>query len=359
MLEQTAPPAGSETGPRRAARHGRLASVGLKRLVKWTFALASMGLLLWLVDWRSSLVLMTQLDPGLVAVVLVLNVLRIALSAWKWQLLLKALDIRIALPTALRIYWIGTFVSSFLPSTFGGDFVRTALSRRFGGIGPIAASVLMERLTGLGVLLLFVLAAILVRPGLVAHATLWFLLVLAIGGGLVALAAMVVTLLLRPRWIAAPAPAAGGSRWLQRLWTLAARLNDALAQYVRMPGVLLGACALSVVFYALIQLNQYYVIRAFGLEVALADVAAIAPIITLIAALPISVSGIGISEGAFVFFYMQVGLTPEQALAAALLRRLAMTLMTLCGGLVWLASPAEDRPAGKRPNGAAPAAPRR
>ena len=47
---------------------------------------------------------------------------------------------------------------------------------------------------------------------------------------------------------------------------------------------------------------------------------------------------LGLAEGAFVLFYTQMGVPADQAFAAALLRRLVSTALSMPGGLLWLGS---------------------
>jgi uncharacterized membrane protein YbhN (UPF0104 family) len=54
--------------------------------------------------------------------------------------------------------------------------------------------------------------------------------------------------------------------------------------------------------------------------------------------LPVSANGLGLTEGAFLLFYTQMGVPADQAFAAALLRRLVTVFMSLPGGLLWLSS---------------------
>jgi uncharacterized protein (TIRG00374 family) len=266
----------------------------------------------------------------------------ILVSAWKWQRLLAALSVRVGLPALFRAYWIGAFVSGLLPSTVGGDFVRAALTRRHAGAGPVAASIIVERLTGLAVLLAIVLIVMLARPDLVAAGPLRTAVPLALGTG-AAVLLLPVLLLARRR---APRATVPGRSWPGRVRALLATFGGALTDYARRGGALLVACAVSLAFYALIVLFQYAVVRALGLRVGLGDVAAVAPLVTLAAALPVSPNGLGVSEGVFVLLYARVGLSPEEALAAALLRRLILTLTAAAGGVLWLAS-AGARPAGR------------
>ena len=336
-------------------------------LAKWAVALLSLGLLLWLVDWRGSVGLLRRVEPGLALAAWGLDLSCVLVSAWKWRRLLAALEVRVGLGALFRVYWIGAFVSGLLPSTVGGDVVRAALTRRYAGAAPVAASIVVERLTGFLVLLLLALAAVLARPDLLAGAQggrqLQTAVVLALGGGCAALLAA-GGLILRPRFLprrlaAGPVdgrPVDGGrGGWSGRVLGFAARLRAALAGYAGRPGALLAACAVSVPFYVLIAAFQYAVIRAIEVEVASGDILAIAPLVTVIAALPAAPNGIGTSEAAFVLLYTQAGLSPEEALAAALLRRLVLTLTALTGGLLWLAARGDDARRRRQESSAEPA----
>jgi glycosyltransferase 2 family protein len=92
------------------------------------------------------------------------------------------------------------------------------------------------------------------------------------------------------------------------------------------------------VFYGALALFQFTLLRAVGSPIGLAQVALVAPLIPLISLLPVTANGLGIAEGAFVLFYTQVGVAPDQAFAAALLRRLLTIATAVPGGLLWLGS---------------------
>ena len=55
-------------------------------------------------------------------------------------------------PRLLRAYWIGNFLSNYLPSNIGGDVARVLVLRHAAGVAPLAGSVLVERLTGVAAL---------------------------------------------------------------------------------------------------------------------------------------------------------------------------------------------------------------
>jgi uncharacterized protein (TIRG00374 family) len=117
-----------------------------------------------------------------------------------------------------------------------------------------------------------------------------------------------------------------------------AELTDALMAYRRQRRALVATCLVSIVYNGLLALFQYLTIRAVGGHVDLTVALLVTPLVMLIHGLPISIAGIGVSEGAFVVLYGYAGLAPEIAFAAALLRRLLVTLVALVGGALWVAS---------------------
>ncbi len=309
-----------------------------KSLAKLAVTLGCIAVILWFVDWRVSLDLLGRTAPAFVAMIALLAALGIALSEWKWQRLLVAASVQEPYPALLQIYWIGAFVSTFLPSVLPGDAVRIVIARRFGPLAAIAGSIVVERITGLAVLLLLAAGAVMLRSDLLVHDH---------GGGatLVAAGGLLIALLLFAGLAARLSSAwqPGGTVWRQRLRAGLLRFGTSLAELARQPGALLIAGGLSVAFYGVLTLSHYTAFQAVGLTVSLSDLAAVAPLVILVATLPVAPSGLGIGEGAFVLLYAQIGVAPETALAAAVLRRATVTLVALVGGLPWLAPASKGR----------------
>src|SRR5262245_47058142 len=96
-------------------------------------------------DWR----------PIVVAVVLVLA--DRTLMAYRWLVLLCTVEPRARPPLAaiMRIFFVSTFVGTFLPASVGGDAVRVYSTARLGVPGEDAvASVLMDRILGVASIVL-------------------------------------------------------------------------------------------------------------------------------------------------------------------------------------------------------------
>jgi glycosyltransferase 2 family protein len=114
------------------------------------------------------------------------------------------------------------------------------------------------------------------------------------------------------------------------------KLTRKLAEYGQDAPTMLTICAVSIVFNGVLVVSHYAVIKAVHADLSIWVVARIAPLVVLASALPVSINGLGITESAFVLLYAQVGLAPEVALAAAVLRRLVVVSMSLVGAVLWL-----------------------
>jgi len=62
----------------------------------------------------------------------------------------------------------------------------------------------------------------------------------------------------------------------------------------------------------------------------------IVPVITVIGLIPVTINGIGLREGAFVFIFTQMGVTASQSLILSLLYRLGIIILSLVGGVLYI-----------------------
>jgi hypothetical protein len=111
-------------------------------------------------------------------------------------------------------------------------------------------------------------------------------------------------------------------------------------------GRMLQLLAVSLAYQSLGIVIVFMLGRALGLELGLWYYFIYLPVITALTVLPISLAGIGIREGAFVFFFAQAGVMQAQALALSLLLFAQTLALALLGG-VWYflarESPAAER----------------
>jgi glycosyltransferase 2 family protein len=310
-------------------------------IMRWFGGLAKAGVAItvflligFAVDWRGSLGRLVGIGPGWIALATVLALAGLLLSAWRWERLLRVLGPGLGLYAALKVYWVGSLFNNVLPSTVGADVVRLALARKRVGLSHASASIAVERLTGLAMLLvvaLLALAAPAAATMLDAHR--WWLF-----AGLAAvLAAGVLAVALAPRLLGA-----GQARRHLRRFPHIVRLLDkgqgfaqALLAYRRNPGSLVVTLALSALFYAMLGVFQWALLHAVGAEIGLLQAAIAVPLVILVNLLPISINGLGVTEGAFILLYSRLGVPAEITLAAAILRRLVIVATSSVGLVYW------------------------
>jgi glycosyltransferase 2 family protein len=310
-----------------------------------------LALLGWHVDWPATLAALRRSDPPLVAAAGAVLLLALLVSTLKWERLARVACGRpLDRWLLLRAYWVGTFANNFLPSSVGGDVARLMAVAPAAPLAPVAASVLVERLTGVAVLALLSALCLLARPPAPAElaAALW-LLVAAVAGGVALVWAG------GPRLAGLGPRLAGlGPRLVARLAAKLGRIAADVAGYRAARAELLVAVGWSLAFYGCLALFQFLVLRAVGSAIGFGEAALVAPLVPLVSLLPVTANGLGLTEGAFVVLYAQMGVPAEQALAAALLRRLVMVAVSLPGGLLWPRGgrrPEPDGPARERAGG--------
>jgi uncharacterized membrane protein YbhN (UPF0104 family) len=115
-----------------------------------------------------------------------------------------------------------------------------------------------------------------------------------------------------------------------------ARVLAALALVRRQPGALAGASIIYVVHHLLVVLAVYLGALALGLSIPLPWMLALVPLGRVLVLLPVSVSGLGVQEAAFVALFAQVGLPAPAAFSISVLCHLALLVVPAAGGLVFL-----------------------
>ncbi|MDH5444139.1 MAG: flippase-like domain-containing protein [Gammaproteobacteria bacterium] len=307
----------------------------MKFYIKLIIGLVLCGILIYFVDWQKTSDVLLRVSIITVFAAFVVLSTNIFTSSLKWYILLKAHNVNIPLWELTRIYWISTFLGNYLPTNFGGDVFRVVMLKHLGHTATIAASIAVERITGFIILIAWSVIALLMRPEYFSLGNLLFFLWMAVGG---------FSLILVGIWFWG-----GGvskllhyfekkisSNKLNKIILKIIKLSDSMAKYKKCKRELFLSFALSVVFYSVLLASNYLVLMAVGVNLSVKEVALIVPIIPLVSLLPISLNGLGVSEGAFILFFSQAGVQPSEALAAALIRRVVHLLVSLIGFIFWL-----------------------
>lgn len=304
----------------------------------WTLKLAvSAGLLYVLlgrVDTRELLRLAGNASVGWLVVALALYLVMIVLSAWRWDLLLRAQHVQLSLRRLTGSFLVATFFNNFLPSNIGGDVVRVTDTAPAAGSRTLATTiVLLDR--GLGLLGLLVVAALGVTGaarasqavGPLGPAMLWSALAAGLAAtGVVILRPHLVGHLLTPL------------RTIHQEWVgeRIARLVAALARFREAPGKLAGCFIGAVLVQGLLVVFYAAVARGLHIDVTLAHLSIVVPLSFVVQMMPISLNGFGVREATFGFYFTRLNLGLEPAIALSFLGAVLIMLFSTSGAVVYL-----------------------
>lgn len=273
-----------------------------------------------------------QVRPAWVAAAMSMHGLMVAVSVWRWRLLLDAQQIRVPVRALTESFWVALFFNNFLPSNIGGDVVRIADTARPAGSKTLATTiVLVDRVLGLLALLsVGALGAMGARSlGVDIPGTIW------IEVGALAALGLCVLLFFTPtlRNLAFKPLHAVGHPWIAER---VAVLQETLDRFGRRPTALAGALAGAVIVQGVIV--AFYALTAQSLAISLPLVMAgvLVPVALVLQMMPVSINGFGVREAVFSFFFVRFGLGVEAAVAVSLLGTALIMLFSLGGGALFL-----------------------
>ena len=226
---------------------------------------------------------------------------------------------------------IGTFFNLFLPSSIGGDAYRVVdVGRRAGAGAKSFAAVFAERLAGFLALAVWGLLFSAIGWSRLPDKRILFLPVIVFGlmGGM-------VFAVVQRTWLVAVWQAFRLNR-LHKLDAFLHRFLDSLAGYHADRKLIAVVFGLSLVFQMIAITTIFCISRALHWDASFVYFCIFVPLITLGEALPISIFGIGVRDGLYVFFFAQAGAAREPALALALVYVLITIVYSLLGGALFL-----------------------
>jgi glycosyltransferase 2 family protein len=262
-----------------------------------------------------------------------LHVAAYLLGALRWWLLARQAGVPLSFTAVIPSYYLGIFSNNFLPTGVGGDLVRILhLQRMNVGMRPLIAATISDRLIGLAAVLATALAATSLggdlNLGQSTRATI-------LGTAIVAAASI---------WVfATDGFGAFADRLARRFQHTRIRRTiletvqslHRLRDHKALVGLALG---LSVVVQSLITISYYLLARDIGLDQPPWLFFAVIPVVFLVAALPISLGGLGVREGTFVMLMTAAGADRHLAVSVSVAYLAAFWSSTLPGVLGLLVS---------------------
>ncbi len=286
-------------------------------------AAVSITLLAWLfqrVDVREVFSSFGAIPPASWLCAFFLYLVSQLISSTRWFVLARALDFGGRFLTYLKFYFVGMFFNLFLPSAIGGDVLKAFFLSR-GGNSRLKAtySIFCDRLIGLWAMFVLGAGAALSAPEILPERFRMILLASAVGMSLGVFFMPVVRMILR------------------RVFPVFSQRLSFLMVYWERPTSLLVAFLLSLVLQFCGMYAVYLLAYGLGLTCRPEFYFAAFPLVAILTILPISLSGLGIREGGFVYFLGLKHVPPEKAITVSLAFFAVQATAALLGGAAYLA----------------------
>lgn len=249
----------------------------------------------------------------------------------RWRMLLKAAGIIIPLKKLISTYSGGVFFSIFLPSTIGGDVLRTAdLAEHTKKAKDVFATVFLDRLSGYIGLVIVILFAFLLGTKLVLDR------VVLTSVAAIIILLLVVLLVLFNNYIFSKitrflsAPDAGKIREAIK------DIHQKIHVFRNHKRIIIYNLILSFIIQLIFPVSTYLIGFSLGIKLNFIYFLIFLPIISAITLLPISIGGLGLREGLFVLYFAKAGVIKQLALAMSLLSFSFVVFYGAIGGLIYV-----------------------
>lgn len=256
----------------------------------------------------------------------------------RWRELLLALGLRISLSRGFYLYALGHAGNIFLPSGFGGDFVKAAALSRDRSVnrGLAIFSLMADRLIGLFWLMVLGFAVSL-SHGLFFSCRAPLRILAAANAAALALA-LALAILLSRRHASGREKAGETATRRGRLANLAALLLDTSGLLARHPRTV----ALTGIYSLLNHVGQaacaWILVTAIGAHLPVQDMLAVFVPANLLTAVPLTPGGLGVREIALPWMLAPYGIGYADGMAVSLLFYGVMLAWGIICSLPWLVS---------------------
>ena len=249
------------------------------------------------------------------------------LVALRWREIIQICGANLPRATALSYSLIGQFFSQVLPSTVGGDAVRTwLLARRGAGWSTAVYSVLIDRVVGVSILAVLVVACLPWTFNMIhdqiARAALALIGFGALAGTFVFLTLGITHLRLMERW------------WLTRHLAAASRVGWRLCRSISGARVV----GLSFAIHLMTATIAWSAAMAAHASFDFAQALFLVLPVMLVATIPVSIAGWGVRESVMVLAFSYAGLAEGDGLIVSILFGFVNLAVGAIGGIVWVAS---------------------
>lgn len=293
-------------------------SSGLKAFLRIGISILLIGFFFYKTDTEKLLVTIREITPWVWTSAFSLLLLAQIISVFRWKILSRAIGFLGSMTQFIVFYFSGMFFNLFLPTSIGGDVLKVFfLSRGEARKLPAAYSVLADRMFGLLTLVLIGAFTVLINPGLLPPFLRNFLWI----SGLGALGIILFPLKMH--------------KILEKHFPKIASRVSMVIIYWKKPYVLTTAIFLSFLLQVLGIVALPVLAHSLQIDQPISLYFVIFPIVAIVTILPVSLGGLGVREGSFIYLLGLKGVPMEKALVLSLGFFFLHAALGLIGGLMY------------------------
>jgi uncharacterized protein (TIRG00374 family) len=299
-----------ETGREKVKRSYRQKAFLIAKLAT---TLILCAIIAYRVNWADLMKVFCSLSPIMYLVVIPLMLINVVISALKWKVLLSIHAVNVSLKSLTGYYFTGQFFSKFLPGTIGGDGYRGYRIYKMSGSKSTAVMpIFIERITGIITLTFLgffggIVTYIHQRDSITTIG-------ISISG-----AAVILCLLFLVSFFSKKT--ANFLLNIDHMPSLAKKFFKQVSLYSGNMRKLSSCFLISVIFVSVQIFNRLLLLYSTGANCTIFALAFVIMLSILAAQVPISLNGIGLMDGSFVFLAGNYGVPEENALTVMLLFR--------------------------------------
>lgn len=281
------------------------------------------------IDLKVATKYLLQVNPLHFALAYFCYLITNSLAAIRFYFSSHALGFRKNYLQLLQLIFVGAFFNNFLPTTVGGDALRGYYLKKGSHVSTskAAACIVYERYIGMIVLFWITSAAFILQDiGVISKSTWQVPQELAVFSHVCS----IVTIFIIPFLPQINTLIFGKSNWLQR------KVLEPVIVFWKDLKLITNVLFLSILLQVFVIICHFFIAQSLNIQIPFSYYLIFYPLTTLAGFMIPSLNGLGIREGAYIYFLKQVNIGTDQGLAFSICWLIILFITSVIGGLIYL-----------------------
>src|SRR3989338_1367812 len=281
------------------------------------------------VDIRVAFKYLLKVNPVYFTLAYTMYFITMLIAGFRFYFSSKALHFQKSYFQLVQLNFVGTFFNNFLPTTFGGDALRSYYLKRGShiSISKAVACIIYERYTGVVILFWLASVAFLLQDFGIISKSEWELPRQLV---LFSHASSLVTIFLIPFLPQITNTLLGKTNWIYK------KAVEPFLVYWHDVKLTVRILILSVCLQITVMLAHLLIALSLCIKIPLSYYLVFYPLTTIAGFLIPSLNGLGIREGSYIFFLKHVKVPTEQGLAFSICWLIVLLITSLIGSIIYM-----------------------